>query len=171
MAVRELSGSFTGLRVQRSIGGEPHIKNYSYRVPVKKSGTTTWRDATVAERKRLLAQAQAYDARLERSQLEQKLVKSFEPFGARTNTGIRGITYGFQKDGEGYSVEAFWLRVRHDGRQRTAVARLSRRSWAEGWNMIVERLTEIKNLDAVTLTQVLAAIPNETTLRQTLVAR
>lgn len=165
MTVREITGVFNGLRVQRSVAGKPVVKNYSFRIPVRKGGATTWRDATESERGRLMALATQYDARLALTQKAQKVVKPFEPYNSQTNTGVRGITYGVQNDGEGYAVEAFWLRVRHNGVQRTAVARLSRREWSEGWSMIVERLAEIKELDASVQTGLLAACPSESKLR------
>ena len=58
MSVREVNDKFIGLRVERSIDKVPHVKFFSYRIRVLKNGITTYRNATRAERKYLLAAAE-----------------------------------------------------------------------------------------------------------------
>ena len=68
MSVREVNGKFVGLRVERSIDKLPYIKFFSYRIRVLENGITKFRNATRAEKRELLAAAEAYDKKLERLQ-------------------------------------------------------------------------------------------------------
>ena len=70
MSVREIDDKFQGLRVQRTINGVPHLKHYSYRIPVFTDGITTWRAATRAEKKEIAILAEAYDQELQQKQFD-----------------------------------------------------------------------------------------------------
>lgn len=169
MSVRSCSGNFVGLRVQRSVGQETHVKHYSFRIPVYEDGTTKWRDATDEERKELLAQAETYDKELLALQVAAKKQaqseKGFDPFSARNNTGVRGISYRVNKDSLGYDVEAFWLSLTHNGKTHSSNVRLANRSWKDGWALIVHKLVALKDLDAATERKLLKAIPDEKKLK------
>lgn len=165
MSVRELNGKFKGLRVQRTIDGKPKQTHFSFRKPVTRKGVTAWRDATEAERKELWRQAEDLDKKYEALQKASAVKRVFDPFGSNTNTGIKGIGYRVGKDSQGYDVEAFWLNVSDNGKQHSSSVRLAKRTWKEGWTMIVQKLVDVKELDAATHKKILAKMPKEKSLR------
>lgn len=162
MSVRTATGKFSGLRVERSINKKPHIKHFSFRLPADDGG---WREATPAEVKKITKEAEAYDRELAALQQAAVTEKGFDPFESRTNTGIRGISYRIGKDTQGYEVEAFWLNLTHDQKQHSSNVRLANRTWKEGWSLIVDKLCELKELDAATRRKIIKAIPNEKKLK------
>ena len=113
MSVREVNGKFVGLRVERSIDKLPYIKFFSYRIRVLENGITKFRNATRAEKRELLAAAEAYDKKLERLQKKSKQ-REFEPFNSRTNTGIKGISYRAGRDTQGYEYVGFFINITVD---------------------------------------------------------
>lgn len=165
MSVRELDNKFKGLRVQRVVGGESFVKHFSFRVRQVREGIATWRDATKSERAALHVQAKALDTEYE--VLQKNFVKqnTFDPFTSRTNTGIKGIGYRIGKDTQGYEVEGFWLNLSVDGKQHSSSVRLASRSWREGWQLIVQKLVDLKKLDAATHKNILKLLPKENLLR------
>ena len=76
MSVREVNDKFIGLRVERSIDKVPHVKFFSYRIRVLKNGITTYRNATRAEKKEILAAAEAYDKKLKDCRKNQRPKKA-----------------------------------------------------------------------------------------------
>ena len=165
MSVREVNDKFIGLRVERSIDKVPHIKFFSYRIRVLKNGITTYRNATRAEKKELLAAAEAYDKKLEKLQKQSKAVKEFDPFSSRTNTGIKGISYRTGKDTQGYEYVGFFVNVLVDGVQHSSSVRMADRTWEENWRLAALRLAKAKKLDKATTKQIILAIPSEKKLR------
>lgn len=167
MSIRIIGGRFVGLRVQRSIQGEsrPRIKNFSLRIPIRRNSITTWRAATDAEVERINAKAVALDHQWELDQHAARVPRVFDPFDTTTNTGVKGITYSVKADSQNYMVEAFRLYVSHDGRPKSAIARLGRRTWSAGWTMIVARLVNIKNLNPDMHQKLLKSMPSERKLR------
>ena len=164
MSVREVNDKFIGLRVERSIEKVSHVKFFSYRIRVLKNGITTYRNATRAEKKELLAAAEAYDKKLERLQKKSKQ-REFEPFNSRTNTGIKGISYRSGKDTQGYEYMGFFINITVDGKQHSSSVRMADRTWEENWRLAVLRLAKVKNLDKATTKQIILAIPSEKKLR------
>lgn len=164
MSVREVNDKFIGLRVERSIDKVSHVKFFSYRIRLLKNGITTYRNATRAEKKELLAAAEAYDKKLERLQKKSKQ-REFEPFNSRTNTGIKGISYRSGKDTQGYEYMGFFINITVDGKQHSSSVRMADRTWEENWRLAVLRLAKVKNLDKATTKQIILAIPSEKKLR------
>ena len=165
MSVREVNDKFIGLRVERSIEKVPQIKFFSYRIRVLKNGVTTYRNATRAEKKELLAAAEAYDKKLERLQKKSKAQTGFDPFVSRTNTGIKGISYRAGKDTQGYEYVGFFINITADGKQHSSSVRMADRSWEENWRLAPLRLAKVKKLDRATTKQIILAIPSEKKLR------
>ena len=164
MSVREVNDKFIGLRVERSIEKVSHVKFFSYRIRVLKNGVTTYRNATRAEKKELLAAAEAYDKKLERLQKKSKQ-REFEHFNSRTNTGIKGISYRSGKDTQGYEYMGFFINITVDGKQHSSSVRMADRTWEENWRLAVLRLAKVKNIDKATTKQIILAIPSEKKLR------
>ena len=163
MSVRQATGKFSGLRVERSINKKPHVKHFSFRI--KDEATGKWRDANAKEIKAITKEAEAYDkelAVLQKAAIEEK---GFDPFESRTNTGIRGISYRIGRDTQGYEVEAFWLNLTHEGKQHSSNVRLANREWKQGWTLIVDKLVELKGLKPAVKKRILAAMPNEKNLK------
>lgn len=165
MSVREVNSGFMGLRVERSIDKIAHIKSFSYRIRVLKNGVTTYRNATRAEKKEILASAEAYDKKLERLQKKSKVQKGFDPFVSRTNTGIKGISYRAGKDTQGYEYVGFFINITDGGRQHSSSVRMADRSWEENWRLAALRLAKMKKLDKATTRQIILALPSEKKLR------
>lgn len=170
MSVRELSSGFVGLRVQRQISGEekPRIKNFSIRVPTFKDGVTAWRATTARERAVIWKEAEELDLKWQKLQTKQApLFKiEFDPFRARTNTGVVGIRYAWSTDGQGYPVEAFWINLTHEKRTRTGSVRLACRTWSEAWRLAVFKVAAIKNIDDKTVRKLVRSMPSEEDLRK-----
>lgn len=165
MSVREVNNGFIGLRVERSIDKVAHIKSFSYRIRVLKNGVTKYRNATRAEKKELLAVAEAYDKKLERLQRKSKVQKGFDPFNSRTNTGIKGISYRTGNDTQGYEYVGFFINITEDGKQHSSSVRMADRTWEENWRLAALNLAKVKKLDKATTKQIILAIPSEKKLR------
>jgi hypothetical protein len=170
MSVRELKSGFIGLRVQRQIPGEekPRIKNFSFRIPIFNGGVTSWRAATARERAVILKEAEMLDLKWQKLQTKQAPLykREFDPFRARTNTGIVGIRYAWSTDGQGYPVEAFWINLTHEKRTRTGSVRLACRTWSEAWRLAVQKVAAIKELDDKTVRKLVRSMPSEEDLRK-----
>jgi hypothetical protein len=168
MSIRIMNDRFVGLRVQRTVAGEdkPRVKNFSYRIPKRVKGVTRWREATAEEKKKIGEKAKALDAQWEHLQTRARVPREFSPFDTRTNTGVKGIVYATRPDSQGYPVEAFRLYVSHLGKPKTAIVRLKRRTWREGWILIVDHLVKVKGLDVATQETLLARMPSERKLRK-----
>ena len=167
MSVREVNVNekTIGLRVERSIDKVLSIKFFSYRIRVLKNGVTTYRNATRAEKKELLAAAETYDKKLERLQKKSKAQQGFDPFVSRTNTGIKGISYRAGKDTQGYEYVGFFINITVDGKQHSSSVRMADRSWEENWRLAALRLAKVKKLDRATTKRIILAIPSEKKLR------
>lgn len=165
MSISLLNGRFVGLRVRRKIANEdkPRVRYFSFRVASTENGLTSWREVTKKERTALERQARELDAEWAEAQRAGRVAstKPFDPFAGRTNTGIKGLSYGRRFDGDGYEVEGLWISVRHDGRPVTAGVRSSNLKWKDAWRQAVTRLAEIKGLDKSTLKKMIAACPQK----------
>lgn len=170
MSVRKINSRFVGLRVQRQIPGEarPRVKNFSFRIPVRRGHITAWRDASASEQETLTAKAIQLDTQWEQEQATARKAqaKPFDPFeNARTNTGIVGIRYVWTKDSEGYDVEGFWINVSHNKKTYTQSVRLKNRKWADGWKIAAEKLGAIKGLTPAVVKKIIRKRPVEAQLR------
>lgn len=166
MSVRELSGRFVGLRVQRKIGDKTKLKHYSFKIPVANASVASWRAANAKEKAAIVKKANELDQQWALEQAAAKPVKKFNPFDGETNTGCKGIGYRWSKDRQNYDVEAFHINVvDNEGVQKSESVRLKRRSWREGWEIAVAKLAKIKHLDTATVNKILKRMPKESTLR------
>lgn len=169
MSVRELTDRFVGLRVQRKIAGEdkPRIKNFSFRIPVRRQNVTAWRDADETERREIWARANALDTQwAELQNVQQAQHKHvFCPRSTRTNTGTTGIRYKWAPDSQGYVIEAFWINVTVSSKTRAASVRLGSRGWTAAWRLAVEKLVQFCDLDAAQAALLIKSVPNMKKLR------
>lgn len=162
MSVRELSGAYNGLRVQRTIDGETQLKHFSLRIPSHKNGATTWHMAEGAERAAIEKKAQAYDKKLEALQKAAKnKSKKWDPVSTRTNTGVRGVAYRYGRDSQGYIIEGFWISVYYNKKQHSAMVRLANRTWREAWVQVVGHLTKKLKLSAAESAVIARMMPSE----------
>ena len=166
MSVRELSGAYNGLRVQRTVDGKIHLEHFSYRIPIHKKGKTEWHIANDTERAAIRKKAEQYDQKLADMQSKvKKVAKKWQPTSTRTNTGVRGVAYRYGRDGQGYIVEGFWISVYHDNKQLSAMVRLTKRTWSDGWKAVVKKLNSLLELKASERQVLLSMCPPES-LRQ-----
>jgi hypothetical protein len=164
MSVRELQGKFTGIRVQRTINGKVHLKHYSFKIAEHNGMVTSWRMANESEKDKLRVAAQAYDKQLAELQKSTKEKRPWKPASTRTNTGVKGVAYRYGRDGQGYIVEGFWISV-YNNKQHSAVVRLTKRTWSDGWKAVVKKLNSLLELKASERQVLLSMCPPES-LRQ-----
>ncbi len=170
MSVREITDRFIGLRVQRKVAGEtkPRIKNFSFRIPVRRQGVTGWRDATETERKEIWARANALDKEWADLQSTASVdhQKTWRPRSDKTNTGVTGIRYKWAPDSQGYMIEAFWVNITVNSKTHAAAVRLSNRTWKAGWTMAVDKLVAFRGLDQQQREHLLKLMPRMNKLRE-----
>lgn len=156
MSKRYVNGPFKGIVVARIINGVQHRETFSFRIKAEKG----WRDATEAEKAALERAADAADARLAALQHKASTAFAYSPTSGHSNTGVRGISWRVGKDREGYPVEAFWLSLRHEGKQHSYYVRTTSMSWEEAWEKVVTRLGELKKLSRKEVRALKAAVPS-----------